>query len=181
MIFEYSSWCSFSPVGIGKRWKVYTNKCSLRLLILYEGWSDGWEGIYGFLFSFIFEICIDFESGIIKVMEMSLLNLVYISISDREYNLSNLDIVIVSVELALQKTFIVFFSLEEESNLSSDIENIKWIMGRLLPTMETTPFWAMECIMECCEHFSSDENSLFIRAINGNLESDERRVSHSKA
>jgi hypothetical protein len=95
---------------------------------------------------------------------------------DREYDLGDLDIGIVSIELTLEKSMIATTRLEKESDTSITVHDKK-VKYRFLSKKLPLYSLGIDGIMQGREHLACDEYSLLIGAIDGDLEGDDvRRV-----
>lgn len=79
------------------------------------------------------------------------------------------------IELALEELSMLGLYLEKKPNPSLLMYHEKPKYRSRMPPVKKSYMSVMECVMECREHLSSDEDSLFIGSIDGNFESDEGR------
>jgi hypothetical protein len=105
--------------------------------------------------------------------ETSLLDLELHTLIDREVWLSDLDIAIVGIELALEELPMLRLHLEKEANPSRDMDHEKPKNRSLVSPVEKSNMSIMERIMKGWEHLASDEDSLLVRTIYSNFEGDE--------
>jgi hypothetical protein len=109
------------------------------------------------------------------VGEASLLYLELLSIIYRKPRFTDLDIWVVSIELTLEELSMLGLHLEKKPNPSVLMDYEKPKNRSLVPPVEKPNMPIMERIMERREHLTSDKDSLLVRTIYSNFESDEGR------
>ncbi len=107
--------------------------------------------------------------------ETSFLDLEFYTLIDRESWVTDLDIWVVSIELTLEELSMLGLHLEKKPNPSVLMDHEKPKNRSLVPPVEKPNMPIMERIMERREHLTSDKDSLLVRTIYSNFESDEGR------